>query len=384
MANNTFVTLTVPDSPGVGPAASIVQLAPSPSLVVNGPAADRNTRLVIEASTDGAHFAPVTSIFPINNPPATTLDGLVAISVRVRRFSGSGPAFVALGSASTSANTYAPPLSFNAADTSNMGPFKTIIVTGTYVKAVVIEGSTDGTNYDAIAIFNTGGAGVAYVYGTWQTMRVRVGSDLPESVSVGAGFPAGAAVGVFVRAITPGTAIEVFPPFGTGVVDVSVVMGDDIQSVGTTNFPGVEDAAARADHIHAAGPGSILQTTLTISTEAFPDPGDVIPFPFPDSIPSSALFFSCVITVDETMTDGDDNEFDLSVGYGNAGVGTNTFFATRTNVSTVLHPQPFLGTPNGALVGMPINDIVPMAYIYEVAGNPTSGVVSITLYYLNV
>lgn len=189
MPNNTFVTLTVPASAGIGPASDITALGQTPSLIVDGPDSDTLSKLVIEVSEDGVNFAPVTEVFPIGNPPGLLLPGMVGAKARVVRLSGLGPAFVALGSTDTALNAFAV-LSFTPVDTSAMGPYKTIVVRGEYERSVVVEASGDGIHYDVVATFNTGDSDTLSIYGTWAAMRLRQGTSSPTSVAVGAGFAA--------------------------------------------------------------------------------------------------------------------------------------------------------------------------------------------------
>jgi hypothetical protein len=183
--NNSFVNLDVPVGQGTGAGSDISSLSPEISLVVTG-AVNATGDIVVEISGDGVNFAPATSTFPINNPPASFLK-LVARFARVRRFNGSGAASVSLGAAKTSMNIFGF-LSFVALDTSEMGPFKTLIVAGTYPRAIIIEASNNGVTYDAIANFNTQGSAVLALQGIWMNMRVRSNTDLGGVViSIGAG-----------------------------------------------------------------------------------------------------------------------------------------------------------------------------------------------------
>jgi hypothetical protein len=219
--NNDFVSLAVPSSPGVGTPSDVSDMAFGLSVVVSGPPTSTG-EIVIEASEDGVVFAPVTAVFPINNPPAVRL-AMVVKFVRVVRFSGSGPAVVAVGAPKTSLNLFGT-LSLAPLDTSEMGPFKTIVLVGQYVAPVVIEGSADGTNYDAVASFGTQDSDVISVEGTWATMRVRPNTDLTGvSVALGTGFVAGAggSGGGAVTRIIAGTNITVSPPSGLGDVTVN-------------------------------------------------------------------------------------------------------------------------------------------------------------------
>lgn len=205
MSLNTFIVMAVPGS-GVGTAVDATALGAGPTMVVTGP--ELGGDVVLEISCDGgAHFAPVTqSLIP--NPPfkvlkskidrdiadpqnghPTTTGGIVAQYARIRRLSGSGASTAALSSPSTTNNSFAT-FSGNASiDTSLMGPVKTLVVCGSYDSPIVVEGSIDGTNYDAVAKFDTNDSDVKVVDGAFASMRVKSGSGRASgSVSVGAGF----------------------------------------------------------------------------------------------------------------------------------------------------------------------------------------------------
>lgn len=192
MSTNTFITLDVTPFPGTGVPSDISGLAPNMSLVVEGPESSTG-RVVVEVSEDGTNFAPATTTFPIHNPPEATLR-LVGAMARVRRLDGTGPAHVALGSVSTAVNLFAS-LSKVPTDTSLMGPVKTVVVTGSYVKPVIVEASNDGVNYDVVLTLTTRGSDLLPLYGTWAWMRLRDNSDVPESIAVGSGFDSGSAGG---------------------------------------------------------------------------------------------------------------------------------------------------------------------------------------------
>lgn len=189
MATNTYVTLDVPSAPGTGAPSDISALSPNMSLVVEGPNSSTG-KIVIEVSEDGTHFAPATTTFPIHNPPEKNLR-LIGAFARVKRMDGGGPAFAALGSVTTNLNLFAN-LSKTPVDTSLMGPVKTVVVTGSYVKPVIVEASNDDVNYDVVLTLTTRGSDVLTIYGSWSSMRLRDDSDVPESISVGGGFDSGA------------------------------------------------------------------------------------------------------------------------------------------------------------------------------------------------
>lgn len=222
--NNDFVSLAVPGVPGVGAASDISDMAFGLSLIVEGPGSSSG-EIVIEASEDGVTFAPATAVFPINNPPAKLLK-IVAKFARVVRFTGGGPAVVVLASAKTGLNLFGT-LSLSPLDTSEMGPLKTVVVAGQYVGPIVIEGSGDGTNYDAVASFNTQDADVISIEGTWATMRVRPNTVLTGvTVALGSGFVPGAGgTGGAVTQIIAGTNVTISPPSGLGAVTINASGG---------------------------------------------------------------------------------------------------------------------------------------------------------------
>ncbi len=207
MGLNTFIDLSTPSGPGVGPAVDVSALSEGATMVAVGPG---DGEVVLEISCDGgANFSPVTqSLIP--NPPSkilasrtnrdiadpqdgkpTSTGGIVAQYARARRLTGAGGSKVSLASATSTRNLFAT-LSKVPIPTVSMGPFKTIVVCGTYAGQVVVEGSTDGTNYDAVAMFDTGGSDVRCVEGSFVAMRLRPSASAPSgSVSVGAGFVGG-------------------------------------------------------------------------------------------------------------------------------------------------------------------------------------------------
>lgn len=221
MATNTFVLLDVPSAPGTGVPSDISGLSPNPSLIVEGP--DSSTgRIIVEFSEDGVNYAPATTTFPIHNPPERSIKA-VGSKARVRRLDGGGPAFVALGSISTTFNLFAT-LTKTAVDTSGMGPFKTVVITGTYVKPVIVEASNDGVNYDVVLTLTTRGSDLLFIYGSWTTMRLRDDSDVPESIAVGSGFETGGPGGGVTKIIA-GTNVTISPPSGVGQVTVNATSG---------------------------------------------------------------------------------------------------------------------------------------------------------------
>ena len=195
MSANTFVTLAIPASPNVGAAADVSALVFGLDLIVTAPP-DSDGEIIIEGSEDGSNFAPVTSVFPLQNPAAIQIN-VVVHYLRVRRLSGSGSASAAVGSATTGlANAFAT-IGYVEVDTSALGPLKTVICSGSYdYRGVVLEGTTDGTNYDIIAQFHTGDSDFISLAGSWSGMRLRAGYDAPSgSLAIGAGYFAGSGSG---------------------------------------------------------------------------------------------------------------------------------------------------------------------------------------------
>ena len=211
MSSNTFIALPVPNGVGVGAPANVSALAPGPAFVVDGD--NSGDSLVLEISNDGGTtYGPVT-LSGSQNPPLKTLygknnrdiaepyigkatgtGGMVAQFARIRRISGSGVVTAGLGSITAPDNLFVTLNDNTPVDTSLLGPLKTIVCTGTYSKPIVVEGSTDGVNYDAVCQFNTQRSDVKYVVGSYLFMRLRAAptTDFPAggSVSVGAGTQA--------------------------------------------------------------------------------------------------------------------------------------------------------------------------------------------------
>lgn len=266
MSTNSFISLAVPGTPGVGAAVNVSALSPGPALVIEGDA--DVGQLILEISCDGGvNYGPVVGS-PIKNPPLKTLygktnrdtaetstgrytdtDGMVAQFARIRRLSGSGVATAALGSETTTDNLFAT-LTGVPVDTSALGPIKTVVCSGTYNQGiVVVEGSVDGINYDAVCQFDTSGSDVKYVVGSYALMRLRSspGGVAPSgSVSVGGGSqkgPAGAT----------GPAGPTGPQGATGIIDYSMFYG---LTAGTGNG-GPTDYAATVAVKTSAGTGRV-------------------------------------------------------------------------------------------------------------------------------
>ena len=191
MSANTFVTLVIPSSPGVGAAADVSMLVFGFDLIVTAPP-DSDGEIIIEGSQDGSNFAPVSSVFPLQNPAAIHIN-VIAHYLRVRRLSGTGSATAAVGSATTTLPNAFATIGYVEVDTSALGPLKTIICSGSYDgRGVVLEGTSDGSNYDVVAQFHSGDSDFVSLTGTWSGMRLRSGYDAPSgSLAIGAGYFAG-------------------------------------------------------------------------------------------------------------------------------------------------------------------------------------------------
>lgn len=180
--NNEFISLEVPSTPATGVASDISGLISGLTLIVLAPESTTGG-IVVEVSADGTNFAPALTVSPMNNPSAKFLD-LAANFARIRRISGTGLAFAAVGGANVLSPNLFGALSVNAVDTSEMGAFKTIVVSGQYDKEIIIEGSVDGVNFASVAEFDTLASNVISIRGTFVSMRIREGSPL-DGVNVG-------------------------------------------------------------------------------------------------------------------------------------------------------------------------------------------------------
>lgn len=248
MALNTFFDLIVPDTANkVGPSVDVSTLSEGPTMVTSGPG---DGDVILEISCDGGvNFAPVTQS-QIPNPPTKVLvsrtkrdiadlqdgrptgtSGVVAQFARIRRQAGSGASSVSLGAPIATKNLFAN-LNFAPVSTANMGPIKTICACGTYSGSAVVEGSVDGVNYDAVALFDTGHSDVRCIEGSYLKMRLRPGSASPSgSVSVGAGFADAGSIGTGVLQFDSirvvGTKLSEFGTAGLPKGTVSYVGNDD-------------------------------------------------------------------------------------------------------------------------------------------------------------
>jgi len=190
----TSMVIPVPGS-GFGAAVSVAALDQDKLFVASGPA---GAIVVIEGSTDGGvSFAPVASFEIFPNPTAVPIS-LTLTHIRAKNLTLFGPVSLSVGAEVVSvANVFSSiPVSLVApgvsADTSALGERKAVLITGEYTGVVVLEGSQDGSSFNAIASFGTGQADAVVIVGILQRMRATLiqGVGSP-SVSVGAPAPGG-------------------------------------------------------------------------------------------------------------------------------------------------------------------------------------------------
>lgn len=382
--NNSFVNLDVPNGPGTGAASDISGLSPDISLVVGG-VLNATGEVVIEISGDGSNFAPATIIFPINNPPAKFIK-LVAQFARVRRVSGQGGAFVSLGAATTSMNIFGS-LSFTPFDSSEMGPFKTLIIAGAYPRTIVIEGSNNGTNYDAVASFNTGGSDVLTLQGTWMSMRVRPGTDL-GSVSIFIGGGVSSSTGLLrtelglndrdgfgldmIGIIHERDFVEVYPPEITNAMNALIL----------TNQRAL---LAQEEAAGAVAAGVLKYQSLTFALELQEQPPGVkqATFEFNEGVPldSAALFFIAQLRQSQTFDNAGHTLIQASLGV----VGDLEKYMVKTDVTNPANSGKVF-TANGdagLFLLAPIGSDAPLVTFYspDDLNTVTAGILGGLLYY---
>jgi hypothetical protein len=193
---NIFANLPVPIAPGIGAAVSVSGFSPDKTLVLEGPGGiapsltGANGVLILEASDDGVHYAPLFALDLLKDPKIPSFTAIAAF-MRVRRASGFGGGIIlGVGGEGSSSNLYATltvPGSGTGPGTnvSALGVRKTLIVSGDYQGVLVIEGAVDaGATYDPILTCNTHGSGVYVFDGAWQFMRVRRVESVLGSPSV--------------------------------------------------------------------------------------------------------------------------------------------------------------------------------------------------------
>jgi len=174
---NTFQTLPVPVTDGLGAAVLVSGVEPDKIFLVEGALA--TGIVVIEGSQDGVNFVPLFTFDFLADPKPANVKFVIS-HVRVRRanvISGGGPLVVTMGGENRTGNLFGNPAvpALNgigaALDVSAHGPDKTIIVAGVFSGEIVVEGSMDGTNYTPV-VFTTGPV-AAPVTGAYQNLRVK-------------------------------------------------------------------------------------------------------------------------------------------------------------------------------------------------------------------
>lgn len=221
---NTFVTLPVPATDGVGAWADVSGIAPSKTLTVDG--GSYAGQLYIECANDNqisAAPAP-TPVFSAGLPNAIEFTSTLRF-MRVRRVGSSqGPAgtpTVVVGGLSTAGNVFAavavPALNGTGAPTSiaGGGEINTFAVVGPFSGALFIEFSNDGVDFSSNIRFDNGNAIPVTFNGVIASVRVRnqltSGSSVP-TVNVGSGSDLSAGT-AGVLSVNAGTGISVT---GTG------------------------------------------------------------------------------------------------------------------------------------------------------------------------
>lgn len=257
-AFNNFASVAVPQTAAAGPGVDVSDMVAEKTFTL--PPFGSGT-VIIEASADGGvTYAPLLAIAGPRGEPQTSTVKVSCDHLRVRRTTGSGPA-VDLDVAAGRGDPFSAVLPTNGIDhgpsVSMFDAFqeKSIIVTGDFTGTVVVSGTAlNSAGFNPIQEIQIRGAGVYNLVATYLSMRVesvQLTSGSLDSVSVGATSPFTLPT---VVALTAGDMIDIQPPFGQGVVTVSVIPGEagDMNAVGVTNQAGVANAAARIDHTHAA------------------------------------------------------------------------------------------------------------------------------------
>lgn len=179
---NTFVTVSVPLTPGVGAAVDVSTMGATHTIIVGGNAV--GGYVILEGSQDGNVFAPALTIDLVNDPKIMSLEGAFAF-LRARRVFGHGTITIAIGGEVVSGNLFSnaidvptPGSDGTPIDVSDYPPVKSIVLVGGYKGTIVALGSVDGTNYDPIATFRTGASEVITLTGVYSNVRLRrIGSD---------------------------------------------------------------------------------------------------------------------------------------------------------------------------------------------------------------
>lgn len=283
---NIFLSLVVLAGDGAGAWVDVSSIGPEKTLTVDGGAFAG--AIYIEGSNDAQASAAPSSVGPFTggfSAPQTFVQAWNFMRVR-RASSGDRPGAPTVGVAGPSAisNIFAAMNvpngdGFGTPTTlSGGGDVNTFSVVGTIVGQILIETSSDGTNFVPTLIF-TAGANVAQsqnVVGVLNAARVRVrgaGTSPAPLVAVGSGATSGAAGGGF-----PGYG-GTPPAIGTGAAGTSALVsrgdhthdgvhtvngaGGDVTVTAFPGFggappaiaaaaaPGTATTASRSDHTHA-------------------------------------------------------------------------------------------------------------------------------------
>lgn len=200
--SNLFVDLPVPATPGTaGAAVDVSTMGAVHSFVVEGP--ERGS-VLIEGSQNGTDFSPIRTVNLVRDPAIMSVFGAFAY-LRVKRLAGIGAITVAAGGEVVTGNVFlADPIVVPVSrgsdgpivDISTTPPIKTVTLTGSYQGAIVVLVSNDGSTFNPVAEFNTGGAQTISFRGIYRYIRLRkVGNTAQPIVRFGATSLAGAGGG---------------------------------------------------------------------------------------------------------------------------------------------------------------------------------------------
>lgn len=177
--SNLFIALVVPVGPGIGASVDTSALGSDKSIVLvqDSSAAQPPSKIVLLGSNDaGATFVPIWST---ENPTATIRGVYQAMCAQ--RINSGPAASCRIGAEQNAANVFATiavPTTPNGVeaflDSSGMGSVKTLALTGPYTGTLSVEGSnTDGSSYESVALFNTGGGRAITIDGVYGRLRAR-------------------------------------------------------------------------------------------------------------------------------------------------------------------------------------------------------------------
>lgn len=200
MASRYF-SIPVPSLPGTGTAVNVSDLGPSKSLIIDA-AIDSWGDVAIEGSCDGGiSYAPILSISLLQDPALPSLAG-VFTHLRAVRQTGAGSVSISAGgtisdTAFSSFNVPPTHLPGTALSTVDFGEYKTVVVSGSYIGAIVIEGSCDGSSYDPIATLRSGSSQVLNLVGNYLSMRISRRNSLIQggAVTIALGGSPGSSAG---------------------------------------------------------------------------------------------------------------------------------------------------------------------------------------------